>query len=64
MKRISLPVFLVTALALTTSTLTGCTGNRGGKKEEAKARAQEAAKPGNKFAPPAPPRLAVDNTKG
>jgi hypothetical protein len=39
-------------------------GIGGGKKEEAKAKAQEAAKPGNKFAPPAPPRLAVDNTKG
>lgn len=35
----------------------------GGKKEEAKVKAQEAAKPGNKFAPPAPPKLAVDNTR-
>ena len=43
MKSISLPVFLVTALALTTSSLTGCTGNRGGKKAEETA---EAAAPG------------------
>ena len=34
MKSISLPVFLVTALALTATNLTGCTGNRGGKKTE------------------------------
>ena len=43
MKTISLPVFLVTALALTTSSLTGCTGNRGGKKAED---AAEVAAPG------------------
>ena len=35
MKSNSLPVFLVTALALTATNLTGCTGNRGGKKAEA-----------------------------
>jgi protein-disulfide isomerase len=35
MKRISLPVFLVSALALAATPLTGCTGNRGGKKEDA-----------------------------
>lgn len=35
----------------------------GGKKEEAKAKAQEAAKPGNKYAPPAAPKLVVDNGK-
>jgi protein-disulfide isomerase len=46
MKRISLPVFLVTALALTTSSLTGCTGNRGGKKTE-----DAAAAPGTPGAP-------------
>jgi len=43
MKTISLPVFLVTALALTTTNLTGCTGNRGGKKTDDTA---EAAKEG------------------
>ena len=36
-------------------------GVGGGKKEEAKAKAKEAAKPGNKYAPPAPPKLVVDN---
>ena len=40
---ISLPVLLVSALAMTTSSLTGCTGNRGGQKTEATA---EAAAPG------------------
>ncbi|HEY8378664.1 MAG TPA: thioredoxin domain-containing protein, partial [Nannocystis sp.] len=35
MKRNSLPVLLVSALALAASPLTGCTGNRGGKKEDA-----------------------------
>ncbi|MCY1066007.1 thioredoxin domain-containing protein [Nannocystis sp. RBIL2] len=43
MKRISLPVFLVSALALAASPLTGCTGNRGGKKEEAAAAGPAAA---------------------
>ena len=43
MKTLSLPIFLVTALALTTSSLTGCTGNRGGKKADETA---EAAAPG------------------
>lgn len=38
-------------------------GIGGGKKEEAKAKAQEAAKPGNRFAPPAAPKLVVDNGK-
>ncbi|WP_376959668.1 terminase [Azospirillum sp. A26] len=38
-------------------------GIGGGKKEEAKAKAQEAAKPGNKYAPPPPPKLVVDNGK-
>ena len=43
MKTISLPVFLVTALALTTTSMIGCTGNRGGKKAED---AAEVAVPG------------------
>ena len=43
MKTISLPVFLVTALALTTTSMSGCTGNRGGKKAED---AAEVAVPG------------------
>jgi protein-disulfide isomerase len=43
MKTISLPVFLVTALALTTTSMIGCTGNRGGKKAED---AAEVAAPG------------------
>jgi protein-disulfide isomerase len=42
MKSISLPVFLVTALALTATNLTGCTGNRGGKKTEETAEAAPA----------------------
>ena len=68
MKAISLPARSMTlktiVQALAVAKEVAGVGIGGGKKEEAKARAQEAAKPGNKFAPPAPPRLAVDNTKG
>jgi hypothetical protein len=45
MKTISLPVFLVTALALTTTSMIGCTGNRGGKKADDAAEAAEARAP-------------------
>jgi len=51
MKSISLPVFLVTALALTATNLTGCTGNRGGKKTEETAEAVVAG--------PATPKLVT-----
>jgi hypothetical protein len=68
LKAISLPARSMTLKtimqALAVAKEVAGVGVGGGKKEEAKARAQEAAKPGNKFAPPAPPRLAVDNTKG
>jgi hypothetical protein len=68
MKAISLPARSMTLKtimqALAVAKEVAGVGTGGGKKEEAKAKAQEAAKPGNKFAPPAPPRLAVDNTKG
>ena len=63
LKAISLPARSMTlktimqAMAVTKEVA----GIGGGKKEEAKARATEAAKPGNKFAPPAPPKLVVDN---
>lgn len=68
LKAISLPARSMTlktiVQALAVAKEVAGVGIGGGKKEEAKAKAQEAAKPGNKFAPPAPPRLAVDNTKG
>lgn len=68
LKAISLPARSMTLKtimqALAVAKEVAGVGIGGGKKEEAKAKAQEAAKPGNKFAPPAPPRLAVDNTKG
>ncbi|KAA0592957.1 hypothetical protein J2848_005687 [Azospirillum lipoferum] len=68
LKAISLPARSMTlktiVQALAVAKEVAGVGIGGGKKEEAKARAQEAAKPGNKFAPPAPPRLAVDNMKG
>lgn len=35
----------------------------GGKKAEAMAKAEEASRPGNRFAPPAPPKVVVDNTR-
>lgn len=66
LKAISLPARALTLKTLTQAlaTMKDITGVAGGKKEEAKAKAKEAAKPGNRFAPPAAPRLAVDNTKG
>ncbi|SMH29583.1 terminase [Azospirillum agricola] len=68
MKAISLPARSMTlktiVQALAVAKEVAGVGTGGGKKAEAQAKAEEAAKPGNKFAPPAPPRLAVDNTKG
>jgi protein-disulfide isomerase len=43
MKRFSLSLSLVAALAMTTSSLTGCTGNRGGKKADDAAAAETPA---------------------
>lgn len=65
LKAISLPARALTLKTLTQAlaVMKDIAGVAGGKKEEAKAVAQEAAKPGNKFAPPAPPKLVVDNRK-
>ncbi|WP_207458643.1 Lrp/AsnC family transcriptional regulator [Azospirillum sp. SYSU D00513] len=63
LKAISLPARAMTlkTLAQALAVMKEVAGGASGKKEEAKAQAENAAKPGNKFAPPAPPKLVVDN---